>query len=117
MIASVPDLCIFFTFIHVLVTCKFKKGQLMATERKMRRSRAANNTVSGSIWPKIELMQDIMDVHLTPNFEKDWINRETEKKWRHRFKTPTVSSMSWLNSFKPKCSRYIKVSKESDQNN
>ena len=39
--------------------------------------------VSGPNWPKFELMQDIMNVYVTSNFKKDWINthREPEDHW------------------------------------
>ena len=42
-------------------------------------SRAVNSIVSGPIWPKFELMQDIMHVYVTSNFKKDWINTNREK--------------------------------------
>ena len=31
------------------------------------------------MWPKFELMQDIMNVYVTSNFKKDWINTNREK--------------------------------------
>ena len=37
-------------------------------------SRAANSVVGGQIWPKFELIQDIMPVLITCKFEKDRIN-------------------------------------------
>ena len=45
----------------------------------LRRSRAANSVVGGPIWPKFELIQDIMHVLITCNFEKDRINSNGEK--------------------------------------
>ena len=42
-------------------------------------SRAANSVVDGQIWPKCELIQDIMHVLITCKFEKDWINSNGEK--------------------------------------
>ena len=45
----------------------------------MRDIRAANSIVSGPIWPKFELMQEIMHVCVTSNFKKDWINTNREK--------------------------------------
>ena len=56
----------------------------MATEKTWRHqffrcSWAANSIVSGPIWPKFELMQDIMHVYVTSNFKKDWINTNQEK--------------------------------------
>ena len=36
-----------------------------------RRSRASNSAVFGPIWPNFELVLDIMDVHVTYQYEKD----------------------------------------------
>ena len=43
------------------------------------RSKAANSVVGGPIWPKFELIQDIMHVLITCKFEKDQINSNGEK--------------------------------------
>ena len=40
----------------------------------LRCSRAANSVASGLIWPKFELIHNIMHVLVTSKFEKDWIN-------------------------------------------
>ena len=40
----------------------------------LRRSRAANSVVGGPIWPKFEVIHNIMHVLVTSKFEKDWIN-------------------------------------------
>ena len=40
----------------------------------LRRSRAANSVVSGPIWPKFELIRNIMHVLVTSKYEKDRIN-------------------------------------------
>ena len=40
----------------------------------LRRSRAANSVVCGPIWPKFELIHNIMHVLVTSKFEKDRIN-------------------------------------------
>ena len=40
----------------------------------LRRSRAANSVVGGPIWPKFELIHNIMHVLVTDKFEKDRIN-------------------------------------------
>ena len=40
----------------------------------LRCSRAANSVVGGPIWPKFELIHDIMHVLVTSRFEKDQIN-------------------------------------------
>ena len=41
-----------------------------------RRSRAANSTVLGPIWPNFELVQDVMDVLVTCKYEEDPIKNE-----------------------------------------
>ena len=69
---------------HVFVTCKFKENQINNNRENMenqffRCSWAAYSIVSGPIWPKFELMQDIMHVYVTSNFKKDWINTNREK--------------------------------------
>ena len=40
----------------------------------LRRSRASNSVVGGPIWPKFELIHNIMHVLVTSKFEKDQIN-------------------------------------------
>ena len=40
----------------------------------LRRSKAANPVVGGPIWPKFELIHNIMHVLVTSKFEKDRIN-------------------------------------------
>ena len=40
----------------------------------LRRSRAANSVVGGPIWPKFELIHNIMHVIVTSKFENDRIN-------------------------------------------
>ena len=45
----------------------------------LRRSRAANSVVGGPIWPKFELVRDIMDVFVTYKFKMDLINSNREK--------------------------------------
>ena len=44
-----------------------------------RRSKAANSVVSGSIWPKFELVPDFMHVLVTCNYKKDRIKSNQEK--------------------------------------
>ena len=41
-----------------------------------RRSRAANSAVLGPIWPKFELVRDLMDVLVTCKYEEDPIRNE-----------------------------------------
>ena len=50
-----------------------------------RRSRAANSVVGGQIWPKFELIQDIMHVLITCKFENDRINSNGKKCGRRFF--------------------------------
>ena len=45
----------------------------------LRRSRAANSAVGGPIWPKFELVRDIIDVLVTYKFKMDLINSNREK--------------------------------------
>ena len=40
----------------------------------LRSSRAANSVVGGPIWPKFELIHNIMHVLVTSKFEKDRLN-------------------------------------------
>ena len=41
-----------------------------------RRSRAANSAVLGPIWPKFELVRDVIDVLVTCKYEEDPIKNE-----------------------------------------
>ena len=72
----------------VLVTRKYQKDPIKNNREKvetpfspyksmgvfLRRSRAANSVVGGPIWPKFELIHNIMHVLGTSKFEKDRIN-------------------------------------------
>ena len=78
---------------YVLITCKYEKDPIKNSRENVmtsflplyvygnffRRSRAANSLVGGQIWPKFELIQDIMHVLITCKFEKDRINSNGEK--------------------------------------
>ena len=78
---------------YVLITCKYEKDPIKNSRENVmtsffplsvygnffRRSRAANSVVGGPIWPKFELIQDIMHVLITCKFEKDRINSNGEK--------------------------------------
>ena len=44
-----------------------------------RRSGAFNSVVGGPIWPKFELVRDIMDVLVTYEFKMDLVNSNLEK--------------------------------------
>ena len=73
---------------YVLITCKYEKDprkhndfvfSIISLWEFFRCSRAANSVVHGQIWPKFELIQDIMPVLITCKFEKDRINSNGEK--------------------------------------
>ena len=46
-----------------------------------RYSRAVNSTVSGQIWPKLELIQALMNVRITGKIGL----KTTKKRWKHHF--------------------------------
>ena len=69
---------------HVLLTCKNEVDQIKNEGARVftrfyrldiwgfsRRSRAANSAVLGLIWPNFELVQDVMDVLVTCQYEED----------------------------------------------
>ena len=72
----------------MLVLESIKRIQSKTTEKKwkhhfplyksmgvfLRRSRAANSVVGGPIWPKFEIIDNIMRVLVTSKFEKGRIN-------------------------------------------
>ena len=72
-------------FMHVLVTCKNEVDQIKNEGARVftrflplkvfgdfsRRSRAANSTVLGPIWPNFELVLDLIDVLITCKYEED----------------------------------------------
>ena len=78
---------------YVLIICKYEKDPIKNSRENVmtlffplsvygnffRRSRAANSVVGGPIWPKFELIQDIMHVLISCKFEKDLINSNGEK--------------------------------------
>ena len=69
---------------YVLITCKYEKYPIKNSRENVmtsffRRSRAANSVVGGQIWPKFELIRDIMPVLITCKFVKDPINSNGEK--------------------------------------
>ena len=74
---------------YVLTTCKYEKDPIKNSRENVmtsffplfffRRSRAANSVVGSLIWPKFELIQDIMHVLITCKFETDRINSNGEK--------------------------------------
>ena len=61
----------------VLVTWKYQKDPIKKIKSMgvfLRRSRAANSVVGGPIWPKFELIHNIMHVLVTSKFDKNRIN-------------------------------------------
>ena len=78
---------------YVLITCKYEKDPIKNSRENVMtsffplyvygyfflRSRAANSVVGGPIWPKFELIQDIMHVLINCKFEKDRIKSNGEK--------------------------------------
>ena len=86
---------------YILITCKYEKDPIKNSRENVmtsffplwvygnffRRSRAANSVFGGQIWPKFELIQDIMHVLITCKFEKDRINSNGKKEVTSIFKT------------------------------
>ena len=76
--------------IHVLITCKYEKDSIQNSGENVMtsfsplkvygiffiRSRAANSSVLGPIWPNFELVRDVMDVLVTCKYEEDLIKNE-----------------------------------------
>ena len=99
---------------YVLITCKYEKDPIKNSRENVmtsfsplyvygnffRRSRAANSVVGGQIWPKFELIQDIMSVLITCKFKRIG-SIATEKKWwrwffrRSRAANSIVSGGIW----------------------
>ena len=79
--------------IHVLITCKYQKDRIKTTKKQWRHhfphyksmgvffklSRADNSIVGGPIWPKFQLLLDIMHVPDTYKIKMDRINSYREK--------------------------------------
>ena len=75
---------------HVLITCKNEDDQIKNEGARVvtrffplkvygdfsNRSRAANSAVLGQIWPKFELVRDILVVLITCKYEEDLIKNE-----------------------------------------
>ena len=77
---------------HVLVTCKNEDDQFQNEGASLRvftrflslqgygdfssRSRAANSSVLGPIWPNFELVRDAIDVFITCQYKEDLIKIE-----------------------------------------
>ena len=88
-----PEIKLVRAFIPVLVTSNFDDDSIKneqasmetefshykSIEKFFRRSRAANSIVNGPIWPKIELVQDLMHVLVTCKYRKDRIKNNREK--------------------------------------
>ena len=58
----------------------------------LRRSRAANSVVGGPIWPKFELIHNIMHVLVTSKLEKDRININRDYVMTSIFKRPRAAN-------------------------
>ena len=75
---------------HFLTTCKNEDDQIKNDGARVftrllplyvygdfsRRSRTANSTILGPIWPNLELTRDVMDVLVTCKYEEDPIKNE-----------------------------------------
>ena len=73
---------------HVLETYKFKMDQINSNREKVEtsiflRSRVANSVVPGQIWPNFKLIQALMYVIVTCNYEKDLIKNSWENSGNH----------------------------------
>ena len=62
---------------YVLITCKYEKDPIKNSRENVMTS-FFPSVVGGPIWPKFELIQDIMHVLITCKFEKDRINSNGE---------------------------------------
>ena len=85
-----PNFELIQALIHVLITCKYEKNPIKNSRENVmtsfsplsvygdfsRCSRAANSAVLGRIWPKFELVRDIMVVLVTCKYEEDPIKNE-----------------------------------------
>ena len=79
--------------IYVLVTCKYQKNWTINSRKKVdapsshdkyigvhfRRSGADDSVAGSPIWPKFELVRDIMHALVTCKLKMDLINRNREK--------------------------------------
>ena len=88
-----PEIKLIQAFMPVLVTSNFDDDSIKNEQASMekafshyksygkifRRSRATNSVVSGPIWPKFELVRDLMHVLVTCKYKKDWIKNNREK--------------------------------------
>ena len=85
-----PNFELIQALIHVLITCKYEKDPIKNSRENVMtsfsplyvygnfflRSRAANSTVLGPIWPHFELVRDVIDVLVTCKYEEDPIKNE-----------------------------------------
>ena len=88
-VANLPKFELIQAFMHFLLTCKNEVDQIKNEGATVftrflplvygdfsRRSRAANSTVLGLIWPNFELVRDVIDVLVTCKYEEDLIKNE-----------------------------------------
>ena len=89
-VANLPKFELIHAFMHVLDTCKNEEDPIKNEGTRVftrflplqvygdfsRRSRVANSTVLGPIWPNFELVRDVMDVLVTCKYEEDPIKNE-----------------------------------------
>ena len=81
-------------FMPVLATSKFDEDPIKNERASLetpfshckygkffRHSRAPNSIVSGPIWPKFELIQDLMHVLVTCKYKKNWVKNNRESQW------------------------------------
>ena len=87
-----PEIKLIRAFLPILVTGNFDDDSIKNERASMetvfshyksmgnfRRSRAANSVVSGPIWPKFELVRDLMHVLVTCKYKKDRIKNNRKK--------------------------------------
>ena len=89
-VANLPKFELIQAFMHVLDICKNEEDPIKNEGARVftrflplkvygdfsSRSRAANSAVLGPIWPKFELVRDVMDVLVTCKYEEDPIKSE-----------------------------------------
>ena len=89
-VANLPKIELSQAFMHVLDTCKNEEDPIKNEGTRVftrflplyvygdfsRRSRAANSTVLGPIWPKFKLVRDVIDVLVSCKYEEDLIKNE-----------------------------------------
>ena len=80
----------------------------------LRHSRAANSVVGGPIWPKFELIHNIMHVLVTSKFEKDQYQQRLSDDIDF-FRCSRAANSVVSGGICPKCPHYLQVWKGSEQ--